>query len=486
MRFLLDSNVLIPLEDSNIPQPLGLANFVRLAREYGHLLVYHPASEEDINRDKNTERRIRTKNRLAQYTRLDGISECPWNTFETSPNDACDNAILFSLLCDAAHYLITEDRKIHKKAVSHKLGNRVFGIKAAEDFLQRFYEPNSVVLPNIEDVPLHSLTQQLNHEFFDSLRIDYKFDEWFREKAKDGRRAWIYSTNEKTLGALCIYARQENIDITGHGDILHGGSLKLCTFKVAEEYRGRKIGELFLKAAFRYATKYGLENIFIHGSSDKQPILFELLSDFGFSKVGEYGSDVVYVKKHPALAPVDDDQNLTAFEYSRTYFPHFKQSASIKKFIIPIRPEFHRVLFPDYDSVQGLLFNSANTAGNAIKQAYLCYAMTSEMSPGDIVLFYRSTDEMSLTSIGIVERYETLNDVTEIANRVGRRTVYSMTEITKIAAQPTKVLLFRLVKHFPHPLSYSWLSDNQVVNGHIQSIQEINDNAYQKIISQAA
>ena len=110
MRFLLDTNILIPLEDSNIPLQPGLANFVRLAQENGHPLVFHPASEEDINRDRDAERRVRTQVRLAQYSRLDGVSNCPLNTPETRPNDACDNAILYAIECDAAHYLITDHR----------------------------------------------------------------------------------------------------------------------------------------------------------------------------------------------------------------------------------------------------------------------------------------------------------------------------------------------------------------------------------------
>ena len=193
MRFLLDTNILIPLEDSNIPLLPGLASFVRLAQEYGHPLVFHPASEEDINRDRDTDRRIRTRNRLAQYTRLDGISDCPWNSSETLPNDACDNAILYALECDAVHYLVTDDRGIHRKAVSRGLGSRVFAIQAAEDFLRRLHEPTSIQLPNIQDIPLHSITRLLSGGFFNSLRESYpEFDDWFRDCARDDRRAWVY------------------------------------------------------------------------------------------------------------------------------------------------------------------------------------------------------------------------------------------------------------------------------------------------------
>lgn len=492
MRFLLDTNILIPLEDSTIPLNPRLANFVRLAQEHAHPLVFHPASEEDINRDRNTDRKVRTQARLAQYSRLDGVSNCPWNTPDTHPNDACDNAILYAIKCDAAHYLITEDREIHRKAVNHGLGTRVFAIQAAEDFLRRLHEPTSVKLPNIDDVPLYSITPLLSSEFFNTLREGYPgFDDWFCGCARNDRRAWAYWAESERIGALCIYARKENDDVTGHGNILHGASLKLCTFKVAPDCQGRKIGELFLKAAFRYATENRLEHIFIHGDAEKHSFLFELLADFGFTELGSrhVDDDVVYVKKHPVAAPNDSPADLSSFEYFRRYFPHFRQDRSIKKFIIPIRPEYHRILFSDYISPcdpQMALFDATNTASNAIKQAYLCHAQLKKISPGDVVLFYRSKDEMAVTSIGIVERYETLENANEIADRVRRRTVYSMTEIEDMARKPTKVMLFRLVKHFVHPLSFDWLTQNRIVNGNIQTIREIDDYAYQRLISQAA
>jgi hypothetical protein len=50
----------------------SLANFVRLARVGGHQLLYHPASQTDIDRDKDIKRRDRTLTRPQQYTKLDG------------------------------------------------------------------------------------------------------------------------------------------------------------------------------------------------------------------------------------------------------------------------------------------------------------------------------------------------------------------------------------------------------------------------------
>ncbi len=481
MRFLLDTNILIPLEDSSLPLRESLARFVRLAHENGHQLVYHPASEDDIRRDRDENRRRRTLERLVQYTRLEGRQACPWNDDQTKTNDAADNEILYALECDAAHALVTEDRAIYDKAKARGLLRRVYTIQTVDDFLRRLHEPAYVRLPSIEDVPLHALTKVLSDDFFDSLRVGYAgFDDWFREKAREGRKAWVYWDAPDKLGALCVYARQKDERITDGGLVLKGAALKLCTFKVAEACRGRKIGELFLKAAFRYATGNRLENIFIHGSRDRQHFLFELLEDFGFQDFGVFQGDTVFVKQHPITPP---NGSIEPFEYVRLYYPHFRHDDTVGKFIVPIRPEYHRVLFPDFEVGQLNLFRPSNTAGNAIKLAYLCHAQMREVKPGDVVLFYRSEDHRAITSIGVVERYDTLTDMNAIAGLVSRRTVYSMDEITDLARKATKVMLFRLVCHLSTPVPHAWLQEHGVVRGNIQSIRSIGHAEFETIRS---
>ncbi|MGA7180694.1 MAG: hypothetical protein WBX11_14065 [Thiobacillaceae bacterium] len=174
MRFLLDTNILLPLEDSQIPLIGSLANFVRLAHEHGHQLVYHPASEDDIQRDTNLVRRRETLARLRQYTRLQDRLLCPWNTSDTKANDASDHEILFALECDAAHALVTQDRGIHDKARARGLGSRVYTIQTAEDWLRRLHEQVSVQLPNIEEVSLYALTPLLESDFFNSGSVEFQ------------------------------------------------------------------------------------------------------------------------------------------------------------------------------------------------------------------------------------------------------------------------------------------------------------------------
>jgi hypothetical protein len=486
MRFLLDTNIVIPLEDSNQVLEMGLANFVRLANENGHQLVHHPASETDFLRDKDQKRLKQNLDRIKRYPRLDYRPACPWNTLETKPNDAADNEILYALNCDAVHALVTEDRGIHEKAKTHGLVERVYTIQTAEDLLRRLHERVNVELPNIEEVPLYSITPLLDTEFFASLRTGYPtFDDWFRSKAQEGNQAWVSWEEPNRIGALCIYAQQDDEVITAEGMKLPGAALKLCTFKVGEPVRGRKIGELFLKAAFRYATANRMENIFIHGDVDHHHFLFEMLQDFGFSRVGRHpgsdGRDAVYLKQHPLLPP---NVEIDPFLYFKTYFPHFRSDASISKYIVPIRPEFHRILFVDYDQ-QLQLFTPSNFAGNAIKLAYLCHAQTKTIVPGDIVLFYRSGDAKAVTSLGVVEDYETLSDADMIAGKVRRRTVYNMEDIRAMAAKQTKVMLFRLIRHFKTPLHQSWLQQNDILKRSPQSITKISNEAFEKIMIHA-
>lgn len=480
MRFLLDTNILIPLEDSKIILEPNLTNFVRLATQNHHNLLYHPASERDIARDTNQERRRQTLERIQRYGRLENPPTCPWNTPETNDNDAVDNEILYALERNAVHGLVTEDREIHRKARERGLGDKIYVIQTAEDYLKRLHSISPVSLPNIREVFLYEM--DVTHPFFNSLREGYDgFNGWFEAVSKEGRKAWIYGDNSQQPEAICIYAVQTNEPITTRGDILRGPALKLCTFKVGETVRGQKIGELFLKAAFRYATDNELGHIFITAKPHQQPFLIDLLLDFGFEDVGQdKNRDHVYVKTHPVVAP--DNYTGSDFDYIRKFFPHYRATTEVRKFVVPIQPAYHDILFPDYQVPQGSLFRGTeSTIGNAIKLAYLCHAQQGRIQPGDLLLFYRSHDVRAITSLGVVEKFCVSSDHDEIASIVRRRTVYNMDEIRRMANRQTKVILFRLIGHFNKDIPFTWMKAQRIVNGNIQSIWNIGDDGFRKV-----
>jgi hypothetical protein len=485
MRFLLDTNILIPLEDSQSVLPKHLANFIRLATTNGHSLLYHPASIEDIEEDRNLSRRNQTLSRLSKYQRLENPPDCPWNTPTTNKNDARDNKILYALERKAVHALVTEDRRLHTKAEQRGLKKNVYYIQPAEDWLDRLHSSKPIKLPNIQVVSLYEI--DLRQAFFDSLRKNYggsKFDQWLDKASQNGRKAWMYGEDRNNLQALCIYDIQTNEVITDEGRVLPGPALKLCTFKVGEHVRGRKIGELFLKAAFRFATENNLTHIFV--TSNKEEFhLVSLLEEFGFERVGSFRGDTVYLKLHPIDIPPRNQ--LSIMEYHRRYFPHFIDDASVGKFIVPIKPKYHKVLFPDYSPPQGQLELSLlhGHIGNAIKLAYLCHTPTTRITEGNLVFFYRSGDLKSITSLGVVEEFHVSQDADEIAQMVSRRTVYSLDQIRQMANKSTKVFLFRIVKHFANPIPFAWMKSNGIVNGSIQSTFKMDDSKYSRLMKYA-
>ncbi len=71
LTFLLDTNVLIPLQDSYAVLGDNLANFHRLAFVGGHKLVYHPASIKDFERDTDLGRRARNLEHVRRYPALE-------------------------------------------------------------------------------------------------------------------------------------------------------------------------------------------------------------------------------------------------------------------------------------------------------------------------------------------------------------------------------------------------------------------------------
>ncbi len=485
LRFLLDTNILIPLQDSMVVLQPALTDIVRLCNAHGHQLLYHPASVEDIERDTNVERRNRTLARLPQYTQLQEGGPCPWNTPGISVNHVCDNRILWALEQNAAHALVTEDQKLHRKARDRGLSDRVYFIQSAQDWLKRLHERAEIVLPNIEEVELHTLTPELGSVFFDSIRNDYAgFDQWFQRIAREGRRAWVYrEPGQNAVQAICIFAVQNDERITDDNQVLAGAALKLCTFKVGEAVRGRKIGELFLRAAFQFATSHPCEHIFVHANAQQQDNLTGLVTDFGFRNFGFYMQDAVFVKDHPVAPPAVE---MAAFEYNRRFYPHYLDHVEVRKFIVPIVPQFHDILFPDWMAPgQALPVNHPRRhVGNAIKLAYLSNSQSKLPRPGDLVLFYRSHDHKAITTLGVVERYDSMNAADEIARVVSRRTVYSDQQIAEMTRDETKVMLFMLIKHFEVPVTLQrLLTPPRIVQGYIQSITHITDDSFSRILT---
>jgi len=391
MNILLDTNILIPLEDTSKTLDSSFAELRKLSAEQHHCLYIHPMQFEDINRDKNPERRKIVLSRLKQYSQIENppiLSDQECNELglsQSNDNDKVDNNVLFALYRGAVHLLVTNDEGIHRKASKIGLQDKVYRLGQCLLLLQRYTTEAFVFdYTGVKERFLYEINK--NQPFFESLRQSYDgFDKWFQKCATDKRKCWCIEDGTGNIVAICIYKHEQDARLTDNGDITHGRILKLCTFKVDPKARGKKLGERLLYIAFDYCVKNDLDWVYLHTFGEEQKTLVGLCTDYGFSCLGKYKQEDVYIKP----MKLRDD-----------YYPYFKDNESVQKFIIPIQPQFHEDLFPDFSSMKGSLFEKDQSLyscqGNTIKKAYLCHSKIKTIRKGDIILFYRSKDRKSI------------------------------------------------------------------------------------------
>lgn len=487
MDILFDSNVILELEGPDKVLPESIADMVRMSQELGYRIYTHPCQVEDLKRDRDEERKRIQLSKLRQYPVLESppspnkfeLMECGWS--ENNDNDRCDNLLLFAVKRSAVRFLITEDRRMHAKARRAEIGEQVFFV---EEFLAllRQQQARKLIITNCASIQNKYLYQlNLQDEFFDSLRASYsEFDAWFKRCAEEKRRAWVVEDKGR-IQALCVFKEEHDEIVTDANERLHGKSLKLCTFKVSD--RGKKLGERLLFVAFTAAQAHSFDYVYVQVRESGQSCLLDLLQEYGFVRLGEYRNDVTYVKdmRLGAARP-----NLTAeerLEFDILHYPHFLLDASVKKYVVPIKPEFHDRLFPDLNQ-RPTLFDEAfglNSEANAIKKAYVCRSPIKALQPGDMLLFYCSHIDKRIRCIGIVEATKRSANAEDIMSFVSKRTVYSCEEIRSLVNESEAIaILFRVVRYLSKAISADELKRANV-SWPIQTICNVSEEAFDRL-----
>lgn len=441
VRVLIDTNVLIGLEDPEKPVSKQLAKLLRIGIQNGCQFLAHPAFKQDLMRDRDEKRREIVLSKSTKYPILETppVPDASFlSSIGSSPQPNVDDHLLYAVYKNCVHLLVTEDKGIHKKARRIGISSQVYSVSECLEAFENLFEKPTPP-PSVQDVPVYTLGPK--KPIFDSLRPYYpEFDEWFQKIAQEGRRAWVVVGEEGELEGICIYKEESGRE----EGICEGPVLKLCTFKVSEDARGAKIGELLLKTAFQYVAKRGLRGTYftVFRRSSHYGQLVGFCEDFGFVPIGctLRGESILF----KSLVPDDTAENLSALEYHIRFYPHFLKGPSVKKFLVPVSPRYHRLLFPEAQQrIQPELWPSRLSASNAIRKAYICKSGLKSLMPGDLLAFYRSDDIQAVTNIGIVEKAVRATSAGEILSLVGKRTVYSAQEINDCYLDGGLVILFR-------------------------------------------
>ncbi len=486
MRVLIDTNIFIYREDDRVLSN-NMQKLLTALHKVGAELLIHPLSVEDLKKDWDKQRQEIMLSKIRTYPFLEAPPD-PKSDLEylstveadTENSEIIDNTILYAVYKDAVDFLITEDRGIHKKAQRLGIDDRVLLINDALQLFEGYIHKEWIITPPaLRDEYVYNLN--LKDPIFDSLKKDYEeFEGWFRRISREGRKCWVHFREDGSIGALLI-RKIEDEPVDSNPPLAKKKRLKISTFKVTDV--GHKVGELFIKLSTDISIENGISEIYLTYFTKPEDRLVELISEYGFYKaaVNQRGEDV-FIKK--LVADGDETAKLSPLEVAKKFYPSFYDGAVARKFIVPIRPEYHNRLFTTFGGRQTTLFEYAGDfiiEGNTIKKAYICHSRTKRLQMGDIVLFYLS-EQKEMTSVGVVEAvYRGLQGSDDIIRRVGKRTVYSMNEIEEIAKKPTTVILFRHHFHLKNVLSLRQLRAMGVLTGPPQSIVQITDESYMNI-----
>lgn len=490
-RVLIDTNVLIALEDPGQTDPVA-ADFARRCQAGGITVYIHPATRLDFQRDRDDRRRAISNSRMEKFPCLAPIPLPPPAELNAkfgpirSDNDAVDVALLHALSIDAVDILISQDDGVHKRVRGGFLEERVLTVADAVAWLRAFQDPVDDGLRQVADVPAYVI--EPNDPIFESLRSDYPpFGRWWQEKCVAEHRAcWIIASDDNRIDALVVRKTEggEALGLDPSKKVL-----KLCTFKVASQAQGYKVGELLLRKSLWHAQLNMFDAVYLT-AFPKQAMLIDLLDRYGFRRVGEIGDgEGVFVKsisREPLYAPPGSD--LAAF--ARSSYPRFTLNEPVGLYAVPVLWKFHRQLFPEAARLVPMpLFNDTSfddrqlrqTPGNTIRKVYVCRSKIKTLKSGDVLFFYQSKDaaalySQSLTTVGVVEQVRHARDSRELSRFTAGRSVYSENDLEALGATATDVVMvidFLLIGHLEPPVGLKELVSGGVLSAHPQTITRI-------------
>lgn len=468
MKALLDTNIIIHREANRIvSQDIGI--LYRWLDRGLYTKCIHSATIEEVKKNPCKETVDLFLVKLESYEIIEIPSPLQDEVktmsiqFDTSDNDKVDTVLLNEVFVGRVDILITEDKKIHRKAKELGIQDKVFTI---DSFLEKTFAEHPELINykvlNVQKLKFGKIN--LNDTFFDSLKEDYiGFDKWFIKKYDEEAYITINSNNGMLLSFLYLKVEDENENYSNISPQFPAKRrLKVGTFKVISN--GFRLGERFVKIIFDNALKNQVQEIYvtIYDKRSEQRRLIELLEQWGFVLWGKKGDELVYVRD---FSPKFDIENL------KRCFPYISKRKDV--YIVPIYPEYHTELLPDSilntESPEEFIEDFPHR--NCINKVYVSRAMEPYPSIGDILIFYRTGGyyKSVVTTIGeVIEVKTDFHDENDFILYCRKKSVYpepELREMWRYSARKPFVVNFLYTYSFPHRINMKELIDLRVLQG---------------------
>lgn len=469
MKALLDTNIIIHREANKIvSQDIGI--LYRWLDRGQYTKCIHSATIEEVKKNPNKETVDLFLVKLESYEVIDIPSPLQdevknmSDQFDTTDNDIVDTVLLNEVFVGRVDILITEDKKIHKKALELGIQDKVFTI---DSFLEKTFAEHPELVNykvlNVQKLKFGKI--DLNDTFFDSLKEDYVgFDKWFIKKYDEEAYITINSNNGMLLSFLYLKVEDENENYSNiNPQFSPKRRLKIGTFKVISN--GFRLGERFMKIIFDNALKNHVQEIYVtvYDKRPEQRRLIDLLEQWGFVLWGTKGEgELVYVRD---FSPKFDIENLKAC------FPYISKGKNA--YIVPIYPEYHTELLPDSilntESPEEFIEDFPHR--NCINKVYVSRAMEPYPNIGDILVFYRTGGyyKSVVTTIGeVLEVKSDFLNENDFILYCRKKSVYpeqALREMWRYSNRKPFVVNFLYTYSFPHRINMKELIDLKVLTG---------------------
>jgi predicted nucleic acid-binding protein len=468
MKALLDTNIIIHREASRvINQDVGI--LYRWLERAKYIKCIHSLSITEIEKYQDPQI-VKTFNiKLDSYEQI--VIPSPLQTevkvvsdkFDENLNDRNDSILLNEVFVGRVDILISEDRKIHKKAADLKIANKVFTI---DSFLEKTFSEHPELVNykvlNVQKLKFGRIN--LEDNFFDSFKEDYAgFEKWFIKKYDEEAYITVNSNNGLLLSFL--YLKVEDYD-ENYSEIkpvfVPKKRLKIGTLKVINN--GFRLGERFMKIIFDNALKKKVDEIYVtvFDKRDEQKRLIAMLELWGFVFWGMKKNELVYVR---------DFSSKTSENKLRQCYPYISRNKDC--YIVPIYPEYHTELLPDsiLNSESPDEFIEDFPHRNCINKVYVSRALPPYPRKGDILVFYRTGGyyKSVVSTIGVVQ--EVIHDFKNEEDFVlycRKNSVFpenKLREMWHYAKTKPFVVKFLYIYSFPHRINMKELIDLQVLSG---------------------
>lgn len=469
MKALLDTNIIIHREtDKVVEQDIGIL-FRWLDRAH-YTKCIHPVTIREIQKYNDIEVVKSFMSKLNSYEQINFPAPLQEEVkkvsieFDVNENDRNDTILLNEVFVGRIDILISQDKKIHKKAARLNISDKVFKI---DSFLEKIFSEH----PDLVDYKVLNVQKKhfglidLKDKFFESLKEDYPgFQKWFLKKSDDIAYVTINKENNKILSFLYLKVEDETENYFDINPIFKPKKrLKIGTFKIISN--GFRLGERFIKVIFDNALANKVEEIYVtvFDHRDEQRRLIELLEEWGFKLWGQKRMEKVYVR-----------QFTPKFELNKLKENYPFISAKQSNFIVPIYEAYHTELLPDsiLNTESPSEFVEDFPHRNAISKVYVSRALQPHPQKGDVLIFYRTGGlyKSVVSTIGLVQ--EVIYDIKteeEFIKHCRKGSVFPENDLKAMWNYNKNnrpfIVRFFYVYSFPHRINMKALIDLGIIHG---------------------